>query len=522
MTAVGGAALAADDPTEARSETVKNPPGASRARRIFESRTGVARWVAAVEIVLGAIEQVAWEARQLYEQSLKEVHEGWSQVRETAGVAGRRGSDLLIEAQRLQKIAFVMPVIVFSYRLLAIRGAFMSAAGYRRAKDTLHRKNARRFIKLAESLQGGMVKIGQMLSARTDLLPRPFTEELAKLQDAVQPLPFDTVRDLLVATWGAERLDGVNLSTEPIGAASIAQVHLATLLDGRQVAVKVRRPEIESVLAYDVRSMRRVVDALTAYLPDLDLQPLIDEVAEQLLAEVDFRREARSLTAARAALKGHATACVPEVLEDWCGDGVLVTEFCPGERLDKALANRSKDRRDAILAGLAGLYLRQILVWGFFQPDTHPGNFLVGDDDRLVLLDFGCVRDLPLAFRRDLTRLLQAFVGGDDRGAAEALADLGFETRSGDLGALVGAARATLGGLVAGGSDAWDVQGMIDASGAMLDAMEADPVTRIPGEMVMVGRALSTMGGLFYEHKPDLDPMRLLLPVMTEVFAARA
>lgn len=495
--------------------------GGSRARRVFESKSGVARWVAGVELLLSAIEQVAWDLRELYDDSVEQLGGGLQQLRQTADINGKRGAELLVEIKRLRKIAVAIPTIVFSYRLLAIRGAFMSTASHRQAKDKLHRKNAQRFIRLAEDLQGGMVKIGQMLSARTDLLPKPFTEELAKLQDAVQPLSLDTVQQVLAEAWGADQLAGVTLTAEPIGAASIAQVHLATLPDGRQVAVKVRRPEIETVLSYDVRSMRRVVDALTAYMPDIDIEPLIDEIAEQLLAEIDFEREATSLRQAKVALAGFRGVCVPDVVDDWCRPNVLVTEFCPGQRLDKALAARNQANREAVLSTFAGLYLRQILVWGFFQPDTHPGNFLVQDDDTLVLLDFGCVRALEPDFRRDLAVLLKSFIGSDDRAAAQALADLGFETRSGDLGALIVAVRATLGGLVAGGAAAWDIEKMIASSTELLDTLDRDPVTRIPKEMVMVGRALSTMGGLFYEHKPNLDPMRLLLPVFTEVFAAQ-
>ncbi len=492
-------------------------------RKVFQETSGVAKWVAGLEVLLGAIEQAAWDMRRLVVRTGHAVKNRWLNAGGILNESVDEGKDLFVQLGRLLDTGRTISAVVLSYRTTAIRGAFMSADGYQRLMRRVHRRNAERFVELCERQQGGLIKIGQLLAVRVDILPADVTAVLSTLQDSVKPLTNEEVEIALERAWGAERRANVDVDPDPVGAASISQVHRATLPDGRIVAVKVQRPGIDRILAHDMANMRRVLNALQAYMPEMDLDPIIDEVEAQVMSEVDFEAE---MTAGERAAELVATipgVKVPAVDRDWSTGTVMVSEFIEGRRLDEALEDRVQAGRTEantrVLANIVSLYMRQILLWGFFQPDAHFGNFLVTDDDELVLLDFGCVRELDQEFRQTLAGLLQAFLGGDDATAASALGKLGFTTRSGDLTAVVAAGRTMLAGLAGSGSDVWDVDQLMAEFGDLAGDLLDDPVTRMPPEMVMLGRVLGALGGLFMVHKPDLNPMETMVPVVMEAFS---
>ncbi len=496
-----------------------------RASRVFRRSSGAARWIAFAEMMLSAVEDAVWELRETYDEIVGEAVRGWGELRGNATELNGKRRNLEAELLRLLDISRTVTAVILSYRFTSIGGAFMRRESYERRLESLHRKNARRIVEMAERLQGGMIKVGQMLSARTDLLPAAITEELSKLQDRVTPLSRETVTEVLERAWGAERLASVTLDVEPVGAASIAQVHRAVLPGGQEVAVKIRRPGIETILRHDMANLRRVLGSLAAYLPDFEIDSVIDEIETQVLKEVEFDTEIESIGRAVKLMEGIPGIVVPAVVSEWCAEDVLVTEFQKGSRIDLAMAELAgrgdRQRIDDVLSRLFGIYARQILEWGFFQPDTHPGNFLVKDDGTLVLLDYGCAREIPDEFRRNLARAMQAFLTGNDSDAAKVIQDLGFRNASGDLTPVVTMGRKLLVSLVSSGGDVWNTEKMAaeleDAARMLLE----DPVTKVPAEAIMVGRALMTIGGLFYTHKPKIDPVKTLLPVIAKAMAGK-
>jgi ubiquinone biosynthesis protein len=217
-----------------------------------------------------------------------------------------------------------------------------------------------------------------------------------------------------------------SFSENPIAAATLAQVHEATLLDGRHVAVKVQRPGLEEMISTDIAAMTYLValgEKLFPRLLALDLPVIVSEFADSLNQETDFSREARSIQLFRAALADLPDLWIPSVVAEYSSGSVLTMEFSDGERID-LYAREHADEMPHLIHTLVRLTLQTIFEEGLFHADPHPGNVLVLPDGRLSLLDFGMTGELDETMRESLTFLLEAVVKGDARAAQEAYLDM--------------------------------------------------------------------------------------------------
>jgi ubiquinone biosynthesis protein len=448
---------------------------------------------AEVDRFFSGIEKVAWELRSLSEE---------------LGVRGQRGA-------RLSQTSWMLVRLIADYRSFAIYSAFLPEQKMRDVETRLHARNARRFARTAASQRGAFLKVGQLLSARPDLLPSSWIDALRPLQDDAPAEPFSAVRAVVEANLGGA-LEAVFASFDetPLAAASIGQVHRARTRDGREVAVKVQRPGVRELVEHDLALLEVAVEAMRSMLPPADHATIIAEVQARVRGELCYRDEARAMTEMAERLAGMPGVRVPLPVAELCGDEVLTAELVEGERLPEALAQATPERRDAILGTLLEVYLRQLLELGRFQADPHPGNFLVAPDGALVLLDFGCTCTLSDDERGHYRALMRKFIGGDGAGAAEHLAALGFRTRSGSPDTLHAFAAALLDSFrraAADGRFEWPTREQLLAQARSLaEQTVADPVERIPPSFVMIGRVFGTLGGLFGHHRPKLDWARVL------------
>lgn len=281
-----------------------------------------------------------------------------------------------------------------------------------------------------EEAGGAFVKLGQILSTRPDLLPADVIDELARLQDDVAPAPRDDVDAVLAAELGeTPQRVFTAFAADPLAAASIAQVHRATLADGGTVAVKVRRPGIRAVVDRDLAIARQLAAALEArvsWARDVGVVDLAEGFAAALLEEVDFTVEARNTISCREALDQDAIVRIPAVHQGLSTEGVLVVEWMDGVAVRGAeqLIVRAGLDRPALARGLLEAVLRQIMVAGVFHADPHPGNVLVRADGTLALIDFGSVGRLSSPQQSALLRALLAMSQRDPRQLRDALLDL--------------------------------------------------------------------------------------------------
>ncbi|MET0286934.1 MAG: AarF/ABC1/UbiB kinase family protein [Polyangiales bacterium] len=489
----------------------------------FDVRSAIKLWLEVANAVLTAIETVAWEARD----AAAEVQGVFSQL-----LQGTRGEAAGWQTKlgRLTTAALTLGRVVASYRLHTTKAAFMSRASAARALEQLHDDTARRLHELCVRQGGALLKVGQILSSRPDLLPQPFVRELSKLQDAAPPVPVAEIMRTVEAELGLplEELFAA-FESEPLAAASIGQVHRATLHDGREVAVKVQRPRIAELVAIDLELLELFLKALGESLPPVDLDTIVRETKAMIWAELDYAREAVLTQRAADFFAGDPHIKVPSVITERSSARVLTTTFMPGEKitnlLDRLFARGGAEARAGVtdlLARVLEAYVRQTLDLGLFQADPHPGNLLAREDGTLVLLDFGCAKELAPEKLRVLVDLAKAFVAKDAPGMALYLQQLGFATRSGTLAGIHTYAQTVLdeiGVVQARGGD-WPTQVEVLAQlTTMTRTIENDPVVRLPEEFVMLGRVFGVLSGLFLHYRPDVSAAARILPIVLMALA---
>ncbi len=278
-----------------------------------------------------------------------------------------------------------------------------------------------------EELGLSFLKFGQVLAMRRDLLPESYIRELEGLHDRLPALGINAVRGRVEAELGAPMAQiFATFSDIPLAAATIGQVHEATLLDGRRVAVKVQRPDLEEMIATDMAALTSLVALGERFLPSLlafDLPLLVQEFTNSLNREIDFRREARSIILFRTALADIPDLWIPDVIKKWSTGKVLTMEFSAGEPVD-IYARLHPEEMPRLINTLVRLMLQTIFEDGLFHADPHSGNVFVLPDGRLSLLDFGMTGELDEALRESLKLLLEAVVKGDARGAKQAYLEM--------------------------------------------------------------------------------------------------
>lgn len=502
--------------------------GSRRRPTEFDARAQLKLWLEVLDAVLTAIEKTAWQVRSLSEttaDAAQGVHSALLRFFVSSRSAARSGASRL---SRLTTAAIALGRVVASYRLHTTKAAFLSRDAAKRSLERLHEQSARRLYDLCVQQGGALLKVAQILSARPDLLPAAYIRELGKLQDAAPKVELGEVMRVLESELGAP-LEAcfAAFEPEPLASASIGQVHRATLHDGREVAVKVQRPGIAELVALDLELLEHFVRALADALPPIDLDTIVRETRAMIAAELDYLREAELTARAAQFFAGNPHVIVPRVVPELSRARVLVTEFVEGDKithaLDRLLLEEASGAPDArarvttLLSRVLEAYVRQTLELGMFQADPHPGNLLATSDDRVVVLDFGCAKELSSAQRGQMVALARGFVARDAAVMADALSGLGFATRSGSLAGLEKYAQTVLDeiGVVRERGGDWPTQLELLAQTALMARfIEGDPVERLPDEFVMLGRVFGTLSGLFLHYRPDVSAAARIIPLV--------
>ena len=262
----------------------------------------------------------------------------------------------------------------------------------------LSAKTAEQLFAVLGTLKGGAMKFGQALSVFEAAVPNdmaePYREALTKLQSAAPPMSGRTTRRVLAEQLGRrweERF--TSFEDEPTAAASIGQVHKAVFHDGRTVAVKVQYPGADQALMSDLRQLQRFSRLFQAVVPGTEVKPLLQELTDRMSEELDYRSEAAHQRAFAKAFDGDPHVLVPKVVAS--APKVLVTEWVEGKPLSSVIRDGSRAERDLAGLRLAEFHYSSPERVGLLHSDPHPGNFMITTDDRLCVIDFGAVAQLP-------------------------------------------------------------------------------------------------------------------------------
>ena len=377
--------------------------------------------------------------------------------------------------------------------------------------DVLHGLTPVKMRLMFEALGPTFVKVGQILSMRSEILPQSFCDELAKLRADADPMPYSTVLDVLAAEYGRPA-DEVfaHIDPKPLGSASLAQVHRATLKTGEDVAIKVQRPGVRETMAQDVSIMRSIAKAATKVIRTsqiVDLKGVVEELWDTFESETDFLIEARNLAEfQRFAARFKYMDC-PTAYTELCTEHVVVMEYIDGISVSHPgrLVDAGYDLKE-IGTKLVDNYATQILDDGFFHADPHPGNIIIRGG-QIVLIDLGMTGRLDQRTRAVLKEMIFAVAKQDSPALAEGLLRFaGTEADPEDYPALL----ADLDVIVKefGTVDLAELD--IAAFLTALTQMAGRHNIEVPSTVTTVGRALVTLEGLLDEFIPDVNMIEII------------
>ncbi len=272
------------------------------------------------------------------------------------------------------------------------RRRFLLFGGRRQVDSETRRRRARALLDSMLTLGPTFIKLGQLLSTRPDVLPPEYVDEFESLQDSVPPAPWAGAKQVLEEDLGPVEERFADFDTEAISGASLGQVYTATV-DGRDVAVKVRRPGVEELVEADLRVIRFSLPLLMQFVDEarsFSLETLADEFDKTIREEMDYERERGMLKDIKANFADDPKIRIPGVLESHSTGRVLTMEYVPGTKISRIddLDSLGVDRTD-LARRLQEAYLQMLIVDGTFHADPHPGNLAVQDDGTLVFYDFG-------------------------------------------------------------------------------------------------------------------------------------
>ena len=402
------------------------------------------------------------------------------------------------------------------------RGDLVRSAGIDAAlEDKVEEADPGAAARLADDLEAmgpTFVKLGQLLSSRVDLLAPPYIEALARLQDDVQPFAFEEVEEIVSGELQV-RLSTVfpTFDRKPLAAASLGQVHRATLRDGREVVVKVQRPGIRAQALADLEvlaDLAGVLDKHTDIGRRYGLVDLVEEFRKSLVDELDYHREADNLAALGEMLAGYDHLVVPEPYADLTTSRVLTMEYVEGKRVTDLGPLARTELDGAPLADeLFKAYLDQVLVHGIFHADPHPGNVLVTPDGRLVLLDIGMVARLAPAVRDKLVKLFLALADARPDEVTRIVLTMGEQLPDFDRAVLERAIADVVGRAADATISELDVGAMV----LQLTRRAGEAGLRMDPELVMLGKALLNLDQVALTLDPTFEPREALKRHLAEL-----
>jgi len=377
------------------------------------------------------------------------------------------------------------------------------------------RKNARKVLDTFLTLGPVYIKLGQWLSSRADILPQPYLEELAKLQDSVPAAPFDQVRPIIEKDLGPinEKFDEIN--PESISGASLGQVYLGSI-SGQQVAIKVKRPGIEKVVAKDLKVLKKILPLALRFVdPNLrySAEAMLSQFIESIHEEMDYTIESENLKKIKKDMETNHKVIIPTVFDDFSSKNVLTMEYLPGIKVTnvRALNEKGIDREQLVIE-VHKVFFTMLLKYSVFHADPHPGNISVTDDGKLILYDFGMVGRINNETRLKLIRLYLALVEKNPSRVVNAMIDLRMLTPGYNRMVIEKGIELSIRAMHGNKPDEMEVQSLMELAN---QTMSKFPFV-LPKNLALYMRMASIIEGIYKTHDVDFKFVKVLKKILEE------
>jgi predicted unusual protein kinase regulating ubiquinone biosynthesis (AarF/ABC1/UbiB family) len=378
-------------------------------------------------------------------------------------------------------------------------------------------KRAREIRKIITALGPAYIKVGQALSTRPDLIRKDFLDELTKLQDQLPPFP-NHIAFNIIESGLEQSISEVyrEFSPNPIAAASLGQVYKAVLHSGETVAVKVQRPNLRPQLSLDLYLMRLLARWVEPWLPlnlGHDLSSIVDEFGLKLFEEIDYLHEAQNAEQFAANFAGDPEVKVPVIYHQYCNNFVLTLEWIDGikltelEKLEAAGLDADNLVRIGVTSGL-----RQLLEYGFFHADPHPGNLFATLDGRMAYIDFGMMDQLSESMKETIASAVVQLINRDYEGLARDFVNLGFLTPDTDIRPIIPALETVLGNAIGESVGDFNFKTITDEFSALM----YEYPFRLPAKFALIIRSLVTQEGLALSLNPDFKIVEVSYPYVSQ------
>ena len=352
-------------------------------------------------------------------------------------MASKKKSETKLRTGRLERLATVGSVtgrVGASYLWSALKRPFQSEEKHESELLDTHLKNAMRIVESSKQLRGAFMKMTQILSMRDDLFPTEAIDVLSVVQSSVPPMDYGLIRKRIVDELGAppEKLFA-SFEAEAFAAASLGQVHRATLRSGEEVVVKIQYPGVEKTVKSDLQNAKALINALKLVARDMmrnrdmDYRGVYEELKTRMEEELDYELEAANIALFRELYKDDDEIVIPRVVPERTTRRVITLGYVDGYKIrDIFQPGVEQALKDKVMLKLYDITWQQLLCFGVVHVDPHPGNYLVTHHPKLGILDFGCIRILPPDLRGAYRDLNRALLEDDDRLFRDSLVRLDF------------------------------------------------------------------------------------------------
>lgn len=413
---------------------------------------------------------------------------------------------------------FVKGVVLFlrillSYKLFALRNTFTSPAHRKERLKQLHAKNAFVLRERMIEMRGVLIKIGQFLSSRVDILPEEYTNELSKLQDQVPPANIADIMKRVIKEIGPPDEIFSSFDETPIASASLGQVHRAFLKSGECIAVKVQYPGIEEVITADIRTLSFVIKILKVLYSRINVDVIYSEFSRIIREELDYIQEGKNAEAFAENFAQNPKIKIPVVYWPFTTSKVLTLEYLEGIKITdfEKIDAQGIDRKE-VARTLAEAYCQMFFVDGLFHGDPHPGNIFVRPGPEVALVDFGMVDRFSAPKKEGLRSAFTAIIDSDALGLVRALVDMGFIPLTRDIQPLVQFTERILQKYRDISPSELKAMNIEEIGNDIIEALQLSPSIQIPNDFILFGRVVGMLNGLASQLDAETNIIEIATP----------